>query len=58
MLTPKMNRHIRRIRNKLPIWRENRTGEIQSFLDIRRDRRLLEHATHLVRHGHEAVPED
>ena len=50
-----MHRHMRGVGNQRPARIENGTGEIQPFLDIHRQCRVLQRVTHLLGNRHEQV---
>ena len=53
-----VHRHVRGVRDELPRRVEDRTGEVEAFLDVDRVRGALQPHTHLLGHGHEQVVED
>ena len=53
----KMHRHVRCIGDQRSCRIENRTGEIQPFLDIDRQRRVLQRKAHLFGNRHEQIIE-
>ena len=55
---PEMHRHVRRVGDQVAFGIEYRAGEIQPFLDVDRNRRVLQHRAHLLGDGHEQVVED
>ena len=55
---PQMNWQMRCIRYQVPLWVEQRAGEVESFLDVGGDRRPLQGDAHLLCDRHEPVTED
>ncbi len=53
-----MHRYVRRIGNKASFSIEQRTAEVQPFLDVGGDGGALQGPAHLLRNGHEAVAKD
>jgi hypothetical protein len=50
-----MYRHIGCVRDQRPVGVHQRATEVQPFLDVCRDGRLLQDSTHRFGYGHEAV---
>jgi hypothetical protein len=50
-----MYRHIRSVRDQRPVGVHQRATEVQPFLDVGRDGRLLQGSTHRFSNRHEAV---
>ncbi|KAI5298890.1 hypothetical protein KEM55_002809 [Ascosphaera atra] len=53
-----MDGYMRGVGDEIARWAEESAREVEAFLDVKRDRGLLQRATHLFGNGHEAVPED
>lgn len=50
-----MYRHVGCVRDQRPVGVHQRATEVQTFLDIGRDGRLLQRSTHRFGYGHEAI---